>query len=163
MNSFDFPKAFDFGLSVKWCGSVVRVWGAPIVSVKGEKLHPCTYFFTYNQAKNIIKDSSYRIPTVSEWMELLENSKRKRCFDMFGAEDGIMFTFPDGRDFHLPFWGSVLNGKIVKAREIGEYWCDGLTEFGGRIEFDINPINQFLNYTTSENDYKCLWLVEDYK
>ena len=162
MAKIDFAPAFDVGLSVKWCTSIVRVWGDPIVLSNGEKLYPCSFFFTYNNAKNIINGTSYRIPTAKEWKELLDNSKRKHCYDMFGAEDGILFTLPNGKDRHFPFLGSNQNGEIVRKREIGEFWCDGITEFGCRIEFDINPANQFLNYSADDNDYKCLWLVEDF-
>ncbi len=102
-------KAVDLGLSVYWSD---RNWGQNENNVDGT-------FYMYEEIDSILRDSDWRLPTKSEFEELIslllkhDYRQRKRCDMTFKSENGSSIT--------LPTPGVMIKGELHYIDEKGCY------------------------------------------
>ena len=114
-NSTDYDNSgsayVDLGLSVKWATMNV---GADIPEGYG-------VFYTYDEAQELFRDTTNRLPTKGEFYELINRCKWK--WTKQNKIRGYRVTGPNGNSIFLPAAGTRLrNGKVLYVGEDGDYW-----------------------------------------
>ena len=114
-NSTDYDNSgsayVDLGLSVKWATMNV---GADIPEGYG-------VFYTYDEAQELFRDTTNRLPTKGEFDELINRCKWK--WTKQNKIRGYKVTGPNGKSIFLPAAGTRLrNGKVLYVGENGDYW-----------------------------------------
>lgn len=101
-------KPVDLGLSVYWSD---RNWGQNETNVDGT-------FYMYDEIDNILRDSGWRLPTKTEFEELISLAPKdygqKKKYDM-------TFKSRNGSSITLPTPGVIVRGELHFNDEKGSY------------------------------------------
>ena len=106
-------------------------------------LKPC------DDAATVILGKGARMPTASEWQELLDN-----CRSEWTQQNGVYgrrFTGPNGKSLFLPAAGSRYGSGLYSAGSFGYYWSASLDEsdpnYAWSVYFDSDDQYVYLSYS----------------
>lgn len=100
----------------------------------------------YDAATHLM-GSNYRIPTMTEAKELINNCIFEVC--TLGSTKGVLATGANGNKIFIPFAGSKINSILENYGGVGEYWlADGLTQIV------THPFYMFFN--NEDKMFNCL-------
>ncbi|MBO7125000.1 MAG: hypothetical protein J6V74_04055 [Bacteroidales bacterium] len=103
-------KAVDLGLSVKWATCNV---GANTPEEYGE-------YYTFDEAQEL-SSSKWRVPTIEEINELLENCDYKWTTNN-GVNGGLFTSKKNGNSIFFPAVGGRNGSDVYYMGSCGEYW-----------------------------------------
>lgn len=103
-------EAVDLGLSVKWATCNV---GANKPEEYGE-------YCTFDEAQEL-SDSNWRVPTIKECQELVDNCKYK-WITQNGVEGGLFTSKKNGNSIFLPAAGFRSFPHMYRVGSNGDYW-----------------------------------------
>lgn len=85
-----------------------------------------TTLLSIDDAATVTLGKGYRIPTIAEWQELIDNTTYE--WTTVNKVKGLKFTASNGNRIFLPAAGSCFeNGEFSSVGEIGWYWSSSLS------------------------------------
>ena len=143
-------KAVDLGLSVKWATCNV---GANTPEEYGE-------YYTFDEAQEL-SNSKWRVPTIEEINELLENCDYKWTTNN-GVNGGLFTSKKNGNSIFLPACGYRYGSDVRLVGSDGYYWSSSVSFFEAYYLY-FNGNNAYKDYYFYNYGGRSVRLVQDVK